>query len=86
MVITETGGFTTVREGGRGLRIDRYDVRLATAPTGAGLRHRLGRALAAGGGRRHPAGDTIWLCTGATDADCDDPADFQRHVYVNSVS
>ena len=31
------------------------------------------------------AGDTVWLCTGANDAACDDAfAEFQRHIYDNS--
>ena len=81
VIITETGGFTTVREGDDGLRIDRYDIRLATAPTGpVYVTVSAGRSPQQEAGR----GDTIWLCTGATDADCDDPADFQRYVYVNS--
>ncbi|MGB4272143.1 MAG: hypothetical protein WBJ44_07080, partial [Propionicimonas sp.] len=31
------------------------------------------------------AGDTVWLCTGATAAACDDPTEFRRYVYVNGV-
>ena len=81
MIITETGGFTTVREGDAGLRIDRYDIRLAAAPTGA-----VYVTVSAGRSPQQESGtgDTVWLCTGATDADCDDPADFQRYVYLNS--
>ena len=52
VIITETGGFTAVREGGP-VSIDKYFVRLAADP-GADIVYvtGLGRALAAGGGRR----------------------------------
>ena len=80
VIITETGGFTTVREGDTGLRIDRYDVRLATTPTGS-----VYVTVSAGRSPQQEAnGDTIWLCTGASDADCDDPSEFQRYVFNNS--
>ena len=80
VIITETGGFTTVREGDTGLRIDRYDVRLATAPTGP-----VYVTVSAGRSPQQEAdGDTVWLCTGTSDADCDDPSEFQRYVYHNS--
>ena len=80
VIITETDGSTTVREGTDGLRIDRYDVRLATAPTGP-----VYVTVSAGrSSQQESDGDTVWLCTGTSDADCDDPSEFKRYVYVNS--
>ena len=81
VVITESGGNTSVREGGGAGAFDSYLVRLSRAPVGrvyvtvsanpSNLAERTGT----------PAGDTIWLCTGATAAACDDAfAEFRRHV------
>ena len=98
VVIEETGGFTAVREGGP-VQIDAYSIRLAKLPTAnvyvtisaAGSPQEeaanaasvnaanLAQNLAIG------AGDTVWLCTGATAAACDDPTEFRRYVYVNGV-
>jgi len=89
VIITETGGFTAVREGGP-IPIDRYDVRLAANPTGSVYvtvsAARSPQEEADGLGPSPLKGDTVWLCTGATDADCDDISEFQRYVYVNSTT
>ncbi len=86
VVITETGNFTGVREGGP-MFFDNYFVRLAAAPTApvyvtiSASRSAQEEAAGIGG----PAGDTIWLCTGTSAADCDSQDDFERHIFVNGV-
>ena len=88
VIITETGGFTAVREGGP-VAFDKYFVRLAAEP-GANIVYvtvsaaRSPQEEADGLGPSTHKGDTIWVCTGA-DAACDDAfAEFQRHIFVNS--
>ena len=88
VIITETGGFTAVREGGP-VAIDKYFVRLAADP-GANIVYvtvsaaRSPQEEADGLGPSTHKGDTIWVCTGA-DAACDDAfAEFQRHIFLNS--
>src|SRR4029079_6725337 len=66
----------------------RYDVRLAANPTGTVYitvsAARSPQQEADGLGNSTEKGDTVGLCTGPTDADCDDPSEFQRYVYDNS--
>lgn len=82
VVITESAGFTAVREGGP-VSIDGYQVRLATAPTGpvyvTASAARSPQEEAAG----TPAGDTLWVCSGAQ-ASCDTAFhEFQRTLTVD---
>ena len=98
VVITETDGFTAVREGGP-VRIDAYSIRLAKLPTA-----NVYLTISAAGSPQEEAddaasvnaanlaqqlatgsGDTLWLCTGSSAAACDDPTEFRRYVYVNGV-
>jgi Ca2+-binding RTX toxin-like protein len=80
VVVTETGGFTRVREGGGPAAIDAYTVRLSRAPVGTV--HVTVSAARSGQGEQ-AAGDTLWLCTAATAAGCDAPAEFQRRITLN---
>ena len=59
-----------MREGGAGRRIRLLHRAAVAGADGHGLRHRLGGARRTPPRRRggSPAGDTIWLCTGATAA------------------
>jgi hypothetical protein len=91
VIVTETDGFTAVREGGP-VEIDKYFVRLAADP-GAHVVYvtvsagRSPQEEAEGLGASTHEGDTIWVCTAATDAECDQGfAEFQRHIHVNSNS
>ncbi|MFZ0529764.1 MAG: hypothetical protein WAL91_04410, partial [Propionicimonas sp.] len=98
VIITETDGFTAVREGGP-VQIDAYSVRLTTAPTAT-----VYLTISAGSSPQEEAddaasanvanlaqnlltgrGDTVWLCTGASAAACDSPAEFHRYVYRNNL-
>ncbi|MFZ1411071.1 MAG: hypothetical protein WAS07_06420, partial [Micropruina sp.] len=98
VVIEETNGFTAVREGGP-VQVDAYSIKLAKLPTAnvyvtisaarspqeeaddaASINAaNLAQNLATG------RGDTVWLCTGASAAACDDPTEFRRYVWVNGV-
>ena len=89
VIITETGGFTAVREGGP-VEIDKYFVRLAADP-GIHIVYvtvsaaRSSQEEADGLGPSTHKGDTIWVCNAATDAECDNGfAEFRRHLFVNS--
>ncbi|HSO01714.1 MAG TPA: hypothetical protein VLS46_04250, partial [Gaiellaceae bacterium] len=95
VVITETGSGTSVREGGSTSvpSIDAYKIRLAVAPTATvyiTVSAPRSAQEEADGSLINPSplpnglGDTIWLCTGPSDASCDDGnAEFQRHIVVN---
>ena len=88
VVIDETDGLTAVREGGTGgvPTIDSYGVRLSRAPVGEVYvtvsAARSPQEESSGG----PAGDTVWLCSAASAANCDAIGEFQRHITVNGAA
>jgi hypothetical protein len=97
VVITESGGFTSVTEGGGRTAVDNYFVRLARQPqpgqkvyvTVSAARSPQEEAddtLANPASLQDGPGDTIWISTTAP-ADPNDPlaADFQRFVWINGV-
>src|SRR5262245_38382998 len=100
VVITETNGFTAVREGGAMalagnlVALDKYFVRLAVAPTGPvyvtvsaarSPQEEADDILHNPSPLTDGVGDTIWLTTG-TDADADTVAEFQRRIIVIGVA
>jgi Ca2+-binding RTX toxin-like protein len=96
IVIREQTGGTRVREGGSGTikSYTYYTVELAVVPT-ANVYVTVSAAWSpsqeANGSLINPAplpnglGDTVWLCVGTSDAQCDEAGEFQRHYVVNGV-
>ncbi len=81
VVITETGGFTSVREGGP-VDADRYMVRLASQPTGPVYVTVSATRSPQEEADGSPAGDSLWLCAG-TLTDC--LAEFEDFVRTLDV-
>ncbi len=98
VLITETEGFTAVREGGP-VSVDAYAINLARAPSATVF-----VTISAARAPQEEAddattvntanlaqklatgnGDTVWLCTGVAATDCDSPTEFRRYVYRDGV-
>ncbi|WP_203230655.1 calcium-binding protein [Agromyces humi] len=98
VVIREHTGGTAVREGALGTEVIKsyasYTVELAVKPT-ANVYVTVSAAWSpsqeANGADLNPApladgiGDTVWLCIGTADSQCDEFSEFQRHKIVNGV-
>ena len=98
VVIRESTGGTVVREGAAGTAVIKsyahYTVELAVKPT-ANVYVTVSAAWSpsqeAAGDDLNPAplsdgiGDTVWLCVGTADSQCDEASEFQRHKVVNGV-
>ncbi|MEO6021102.1 MAG: calcium-binding protein [Knoellia sp.] len=96
VVIRELPGGTQVREGAAGTGVIKsythYTVELAAAPTAnvyVTVSAGWSPSQEANGSPINPAplpngvGDSVWLCVGTTDSQCDELSEFQRHLVVN---
>ncbi|MEO6494544.1 MAG: hypothetical protein ABIP99_17070 [Ilumatobacteraceae bacterium] len=98
VVIREAAGGTVVREGAASTAVIKsyayYTVELAVKPT-ATVYVTVSAARSpseeANGADLNPAplfdgiGDSVWLCVGTVDSQCDEIGEFQRHKVVNGV-
>ncbi|GAB3043216.1 hypothetical protein GCM10027052_26710 [Parafrigoribacterium mesophilum] len=98
VVIREQSGGTVVREGATGSAVIKsyahYTVELAvkpTAPVYVTVSAALASSQEANGADLNPEpladgiGDSVWLCVGTDDSQCDEAREFQRHKVVNGV-
>ncbi|HEY9356553.1 MAG TPA: hypothetical protein VIQ52_09640, partial [Arthrobacter sp.] len=98
VVIREGTGGTRVREGAAGTDTIKsyayYTVELAVAPTSnvyVTVSAAFPPSQEADGSLINPAplpnglGDTVWLCVGTADTQCDEFTEFQRHYVVNGT-